>query len=319
MTRDRRLFRLLLVLAVLLAGGIPLGVADAGTDTRLYVGHAARLTAQIPADWTFDPVDPWDYRGPDGFVVGVPLSGETLENACSSLPDQYGFHDRARTPGGTPVADPVFEMTDWNGGPACRVDGLHGGDAVAVVVPHPAPFNLWPDRISYVALASDPGHIDELTATLSFDAALVTPVEYMRSLIDLVEARAYWSGGVDWELVRLNVTAGVDGLIDLDLLVGVQDIVRRALNGAGDNHSRFRSAQEEATRDDTTGFGFIVSGQQVVQVATGGPADRAGLRVGDRIVAVNGLEFFPVILPIDPASSLPPESVFSVTRANDGA
>ena len=49
--------------------------------TQLYIGHGARLTAEIPSGWT---VGAWlsRYDGSDGFVVSIPIAGDTLDIEC---------------------------------------------------------------------------------------------------------------------------------------------------------------------------------------------------------------------------------------------
>lgn len=53
-----------------------------GPPTKLYIGQAARLTAQIPAFWTVSASNDYDYSGPDGFVRSVPLAAPNLDDAA---------------------------------------------------------------------------------------------------------------------------------------------------------------------------------------------------------------------------------------------
>lgn len=106
--RDRWAYRvsaLLMIVACLLPAQ-----SLAEPATKLYVGHSARLTARIPGDWTVDPTSTFDYVDADGFVADLPVTGQDLDEACSSLATSPQF-DAVAT-----VADTI-----WSGGPACRM------------------------------------------------------------------------------------------------------------------------------------------------------------------------------------------------------
>lgn len=106
--RDRWAYRvsaLLMIVACLLPAQ-----SLAEPATKLYVGHSARLTARIPGDWTVDPTSTFDYVDADGFFADLPVTGQDLDEACSSLATSPQF-DAVAT-----VAD-----TTWSGGPACRM------------------------------------------------------------------------------------------------------------------------------------------------------------------------------------------------------
>ncbi len=56
--------------------------------------------------------------------------------------------------------------------------------------------------MSYAALIADPDHFTILSQTMSFSSDHVTPDAFVTSVLELVEARAYWSSGVDWDAAR---------------------------------------------------------------------------------------------------------------------
>lgn len=61
--------------AIAVAADSAMAEATAGiaNGSRLYVGHDARLTAEIPADWQPDMALLYDYAGPDGFIFSHSL------------------------------------------------------------------------------------------------------------------------------------------------------------------------------------------------------------------------------------------------------
>ena len=185
-----RVSRIVLCLILLALSGTSVSQASqtAEPNTRLYIGQSARLTADIPADWTVGPGSRVDYQGADGFVVSYPVSGQSLEAACDNFAGSALFSDEDST---------VVEST-WSGHTACRVDGITaGGPASALVVSHPHPFDRLEDHITYAALMTDADHFTAISATLSFSPDRVTPVAYVSSVLDLLEARAYFAGDVD--------------------------------------------------------------------------------------------------------------------------
>jgi carboxyl-terminal processing protease len=261
-------------------------------STKLYVGHAARLTAQIPHDWTVDPTGTYDYVGEYGFVVSEPVAGRTLDEACANVAASPRFED------GATVAE-----TAWAEEEACRIDGeSKSEDVAALVVPHPFAFEIWGERYSYAALLSDPNDLPALAASLNFSPDAVTPEVYISSLIDIVEARAYWADEVDWTLARQEALAAVEGLPTVELAHGALFSVVQKLRAVGDNHSFLRLPDQVKTVSESNGYGFLVGGQQIPIVFSDGPADRAGVRVGDIIENVNGEPFLPTMTPIDPAT-----------------
>lgn len=101
-----------------------------------------------------------------------------------------------------------------------------------------------------------------------------------------------WVGGADrtdWMSLRRDAVAAVaDARSTRDAWV----VVRRVLEQLGDRHSRFFTPEEarEISRGRVSGFGFKALYPEgiIVQVYSGGPADRAGIRVGDTLERVAG-------------------------------
>ena len=293
---DRRAFGSM-VLALLGVPALPVS-AQIAPATRLYVGNAARLTAEIPSDWTVDTstigAEPaFDYQGANGFVVSLPLIGPTLDEAAAFLAASPRFAGSKTT----------VAPTTWSGPPARRVDGRIGdATASALVVPHPVPFDLYGERMAYAALVVDADSFAQISGTLSFAPERVSPENFIASVIELVEARAYWSAGVDWDAAREQARIDIDGLTDVSLTGGAIANIVGHLTGVGDNHSRVRSPEQVSTEGESAGFGFLIGGHQVVLVYPDGPADRAGVRAGDIIEALDHSPFDPPPNVSDPSA-----------------
>jgi C-terminal processing protease CtpA/Prc len=273
MPGHQRLVPAIIALVLLVASILPTPAVEANS-TRLYVGHAARLTASIPVEWTFDATGESHYLGNDGYVVSGPVEGETLQHACT---------DAARLTGG------VVTETTWSGEAACQVDGrLLSHDIRGLIVPHPHPFVLQGQHYAFAMLATDPNHFDSIAATLSFDPGRVTPETYLTSAIDMAEALAWWGEEIDWEWARKELLASIEGLTTIESIHGaILELVNK-LRAVGDNHSFVLLPDQANALQETSGFGMYVGGNHVIAVYPGGPAAEAGIEAGDVIVSLNG-------------------------------
>jgi len=286
--RNASAFRACVVI-VLLACLIPASSA-ANPATKLYVGHAARLTARIPSGWQVEPKSQFDYAGSDGFVVSEPVLGQDLDEACSKLAESR-FGSTATSAKST-----------LSGVPVCRLDGrVQDAEATALVIPHPHPFETFGEEYSYIGLISDPGHLDAIAATVSFSPELVTAEAYVASVLDIVEARSYWSSEVDWEVTRAEAMDAVEGLETLTFTQNALVGVLRKLQAAGDNHSFLVPPGPGNQLDDANGFGLLVGGNQVILVYPDSPAGRAGVQTGDLVEALNGRPYAATSDLIDPS------------------
>lgn len=281
----------IVTILMFVASAVPIMSVAHPEATRLYIGHSARLTAQIPAGWAYDPRGDLDYVGEDGFVNSEPAAGRTLEAACS----------KAATSPGLGRAGAVTE-TAWTGGPACRIEATVGGvETLMLVVPHPYPFELYGERYAFASITADATHFDAIAETLSFSPDRVTPEAYVTSVIDIVEARAWWSDGFVWEWTRQELLHSVEGLPTVESAHGaILDLVGK-LRAVGDNHSFVLLPDQADALSESTGVGLLVGGRQVVMVYPDGPADRAGIRTGDLIVTVDGESVAPTDAPVEPS------------------
>jgi len=271
-------FRVVFVL-LLLVGAIP-WFAAAESSTQLYIGHRARLTAEIPADWAIPDFAGGDYKGDSGFVISQALSGDGLVEAC----------DRVTT-GGYIQQIAVKDVT-WHGEDACQFEGTFDGSAaVGLVIPHLHPFSSGGEVFAFVLVLTDPDHFTEITDSISFDPEHVTPQLYLDSVLDLVEARAWYAGDVNWARFRTNAEPLVQ---NADTLEETHWVIKDALTNLGywgDNHSGFIEDLAQLTVTRQQGLGIILENRVVRIVYPDSPAGRAGVRVGDTVVAVDGLGF----------------------------
>lgn len=278
----------------------------AAADTKLYIGHAARLTVRVPASWSVDPSASYDEAGGDGFVVSEPVAGSTLDEAAATLAGTWRFDGPATV---TP--------TTWAGAPARRVVGRSGGvEAVSLVVPHPRPFETWGETYAFAAVTTDPAHHDAIAATVDLSPDPVTPEMYFTSVLDVVEARAYWAGEIDWDLTRRVVAASIDGLATVEETRAALTVILDTLRAAGDNHSFLVLADAPDPLARESGSGMLVGGTRVVAVFPDGPAARAGIVVDDTVKAVDGQPFAPIPDPqaIEPGGLWAPSVELTLRR-----
>jgi C-terminal processing protease CtpA/Prc len=272
----------LVVLALVAASAFPVSTISE-PSTQLYISHAARLTAVIPGDWRVDPTGRFDYVGDDGVVRSEPLAARTLEEACTLLAESSRFDGTAS-----------IMTTRFEDHTACQFSGKRdGADVLALVVPHSHPFSASGERYAYAALFTDPKHFDAIASTLEFSSERVTPEAHVDSVLDLVEARAYWAGEVDWKLARLEAMAQVDGMTELSQTHGVLNGILQKLRIAGDYHSFMLPPERANALSVGTGFGLLLGGKRVLLVYPDGPAAKAGIRPGDVVEMVNGHQYEP--------------------------
>jgi len=273
-------FRLLafLVSAMLLVTAIRPDelVAAAAESERLYVGNQASLSASIPSSWQIDRTGEFDYLGSDGFIRSGIVLQQTLFDACTVAAEQLHA-------GRSPL--PAM----WAGQEACTFDvGTAAGRGQVLVVPLPATISWFDAEFSFAFVMVDRAHFDRVADTLSFDPARVSPEAFVASVIDLVEARAWWSDRVDWETQRPFLLKQAASLPDLASSGPILQQLIGGLRIAGDNHSSLLPPDQAATYGEANGFGMEIQDGRVLAVYPDSPAARAGIRERDRIIAVDG-------------------------------
>ncbi len=250
----RRLLSLVLVTILLLTSGIstasdaqptPSATLAMDGNIRLYVGHGAQLTAEMPASWTPDYSLDYHYAGRTGFIASAPLtpfdtSLDSLDDACALVAAAEPYNDDSRV-----------ESTTWREMPACvtRTADEDANDPVSLVVAHPDPAGIGHNE--YVAVTVDAAHFNEIVATISFDEDEVTPEDWLDAAIDLIEPHTLYRNSIDWDQVRQDARARI---VDLDtgqqmwsVYPSVEYVLEHIRLAGGDFHNLFRSAGETAT------------------------------------------------------------------------
>lgn len=129
-------------------------------------------------------------------------------------------------------------------------------------------------------------------------ADVVSPAlrrQVVEALLARIEARYLYPdfGGLDWPRERRRVTErALAAPSDAAFYTELKQLVARL----GDDHSEFLTPTE-ARLEDAGGAGYVGIGmtvgeragaRRVVALTPGGPADKAGVRRGDELLAVNG-------------------------------
>ncbi|MGC4108167.1 MAG: S41 family peptidase [Thermomicrobiales bacterium] len=293
----------MLVLASLRPDGL---LASAAEPERLYVGNQASLSASIPARWGVDGTSSFDYVGEGGFILSGIVPQQTLIDACTSVAE--GFHaERSPLP------------ATWEGQDACTVDvDTSAGEGRVLVVPLPETITWVGTDVRFAFVMVDRAHFDRVVSTLSFGRSRVSPEAFVASVIDLVEARAWWSDGVDWKTQRPFLLQQAASLPDLESSGPLLQQLIGGLRIVGDNHSFLLSPVQVASFGQVDGFGMELAGEWVVAVYPDSPAARAGIRERDRIVAVDG-KLSPNTYGVDPAMIWGPSVTLTIVREGEEA
>ena len=130
--------------------------------------------------------------------------------------------------------------------------------------------------------------VAETTTSLA-PAAPPTPAAYVGEALAFIERYGYRVPLIDWPAIRSRAERRAESASSIG---DTHAILAEAVKALGDKHSSFVKPPEAATQSqgNYTGFGFLASmpSRVVITVAPGSPAERGGLRLGDRIDKVNG-------------------------------
>ncbi|HWV36505.1 MAG TPA: S41 family peptidase [Thermomicrobiales bacterium] len=281
-----RLSRRSLLLAsgagILAVASPAMAAAQSEDQTRVYVGHSARLTSRIPIAWSAN-LD--GYAGEDGFISTSTVSAESLDEAWSQVILEWGI---------SPT--PTITRTTWQGQPVCRFETGEAGDpAVTCVLAHPHPFDSPDGHQTHVAISADAAHIDGIMQSLDFDPSLVTPDLYVQGALDWMQANSLFTTSIDWEGLRLWSSEQAKAVTEIPGAYPVMQNAIDVLRSVGDRHSQFisYSENEALATEPTPGFGFELSRDHVIAVFPESAAGKAGIQPGDQLVNVNGTPFDP--------------------------
>lgn len=123
-------------------------------------------------------------------------------------------------------------------------------------------------------------------ALLSLAVAQDEPVAYLNEAIDLLEKHWEKADTVDWESIRQKYLAQAK---NVERIEDAYPIIRALLRELGDSWNYLAVPREsyEVPRDQT-GFRVMLPDWVLVYVFDESPAALAGMKVGDKIIAVNG-------------------------------
>ena len=146
-----------------------------------------------------------------------------------------------------------------------------------------------------VVACEDGGRVPRSTSTTASAGGTAAtsggsfPETYLTDALDLIQGSAFYANRVDWPSVRAEARRRAAAATTT---AGSYDAIRWVLAKLGDHHS-FLLSPEQA-RDLSAGggrsFGLLTLFPErvVIDVEPGGGADRAGVRVGDVVEAVDG-------------------------------
>lgn len=116
------------------------------------------------------------------------------------------------------------------------------------------------------------------------------PADYLRNALDWVEAHAVLHDRVaDWPALRAEALAlAPQPATAADTYPAIRHVLA-ALNAVGDDNAFLLDPGELGANQRTHGYNELKRDGTIVFLAPGGPAERAGLRLGDEITHVDGV------------------------------
>lgn len=205
------------------------------STTKLYFGHFARLTAQIPVHWTIDLDNDFTYSGTDGFVSSQAVPAPDLETACTQV--------AASTEAQLDSIDLTYST--WRGSPVCKMSIELGApsnysQSIVMVFPHPLPFDILGVTYQFAMLSADSKHFPSIQSSTSFTLDQVTPQGYTTSVLRIIESRALYSREVDWQHYWEQASQATNW----PSAHATIEQVLFELRFAGDNHSDYLSPDD---------------------------------------------------------------------------
>lgn len=172
----------------------------------------------------------------------------------------------------------------------CLVVGLCVGTLAGVRPSHAQTPDTSPSASSTSLAVTPPDSTPASTSpSTQLPNAAVTPVAYVDEALAFIERFGYRVPLIDWPTIRARAEQRARSAASVS---DTHAVLADAVKALGDKHSSFVRPPEAATQSQGqyTGFGFLASmpSRIVITVAPGSPAERGGLRLGDRIDRVNG-------------------------------
>jgi carboxyl-terminal processing protease len=151
--------------------------------------------------------------------------------------------------------------------------------------------------------------------------AAPSPQQYLAGALDFIERQAYRKSKINWAEVRASAERDGAGATSYQ---GVHPIITKVVAALNDHHSSFTRPVVAVvqTTGNIVSFGFVAQwpSRIVATVSPGGPAERGGLRVGDRVDRVDGKtpkrSGNQLVIQRNDAGELPNTIVLTVARKN---
>jgi carboxyl-terminal processing protease len=120
-------------------------------------------------------------------------------------------------------------------------------------------------------------------------AVKISPTDYLKIALDFIEQNALRRSQVDWPAIR---TKAEKDATQSPTVAATYPIIIAVLNALDDHHSSFQPPPDasQLLSGKVNSYGFVASypSRIVVSLSTGGPADKAGLKLRDRIDQLQG-------------------------------
>lgn len=141
----------------------------------------------------------------------------------------------------------------------------------------------------FASISSVQAQTTDTAPSLVAVTAAPTPQQYLGAALDFIERQAYRKSKINWGEVRAS--AERDGAAAASY-EAIYPIISKVVAKLDDHHSSFTRpiVAVRQTTGKIVSFGFVAQwpSRIVATVSVGGPAERGGLRVGDRIDRVDG-------------------------------
>jgi len=157
-------------------------------------------------------------------------------------------------------------------------------DACARTTTPPLPPTPLPMTTPTITLSPPTVSVPTVTATTPSPIARA----YLDEALTYIMQHSLMRDHVDFAAIRQTAEAEI---ARAQTPADTYPAIRHALASLGDNHSFFAEAaqwQQGVEMGQQTSLGLVCEGPVVVEVFPGSPADRGGIRVRDRILALNG-------------------------------
>jgi C-terminal processing protease CtpA/Prc len=146
-------------------------------------------------------------------------------------------------------------------------------------------YTTTPYRLKWIQIALAAAWLASCATVPRPNQAQQPPAEYLSNALDWIETHSVKSGSVDWDAIHAEALAlAPDPTTTAETYPVLEKVIERIADPV-----TWLSDPVEARLQSHFGLGAILPEAVIVEVQPGGPADEAGLRVGDLIETVNGM------------------------------